>query len=201
MAYSSWAIPNKTSGSGNDNVQWTGAANTGRNARTTTAKFKASGVADQTLTIKQLGKVEFVEISGAASVQKTGGTITISGKSNSSKLNFTLGRNDIGLTIPAKYNAGGVQTSNNAEIAGDPGASAEFDFSIQFANIGANETVDARISQLTVTDAAGNTAVCTITQAAGDPVLTIDPIYIELAADGQTPVDVAVTSNTSWVIE
>lgn len=43
MAYASWVTPNKTSGSGNDTVSWTGQEHTGRNSRSTTATFSGSG--------------------------------------------------------------------------------------------------------------------------------------------------------------
>ena len=199
MAYSSWVTPSKVSGSGNDTVSWTGAANTGRNSRTTTAKFSASGVEDKVLTINQAGKTEFVTIDSTASVSKSGGTVTINGTSNSSKLTFSLANNNISLTLPSSYTAGGVSSTSGTAITGDPGASQQFSFSITFSNIAENTTIDEVTSQLTVTANGGQTATCTITQAAGDAYLTISPTTIELTAAG-TAVSVAVSSNTSWTI-
>ena len=77
MAYASWATPSKVSGSGNDTVSWTGTNHTGREARQTTATFSASGVESKSLTIIQAGLAEFVTIDSAASVAKTGGSVTI----------------------------------------------------------------------------------------------------------------------------
>lgn len=200
MAHASWVSPNKQSGNGNDTVTWTGQAHTGRTARTTTATFSASGVTPKVLTINQAGKTEFVSIDATAAVSKTGGTVTISGTSNSSKLTFALtGTNGIGLVLPASYTANSVSTANGAAIEGDPGASQQYAFSITFTGIGANTSIEALVSQLTVTDDAGNTATCTITQAAGDAYLTIDPTTINLTAAG-TAVSVSVSSNTSWTI-
>lgn len=200
MAYASWVNPNKVSGSGNDTVSWTGSEHTGRDSRTTTATFAASGVESKTLTIIQAGKTEFVDISDTATVDKTGGTLTISGTSNSSKLTFTLtGANGIGLVLPASYLANSVQTNNGAAIAGDPGAAQEYTFSITFTGIDENTTISSLVSQLTVTDNAGHTDTCTITQAAGDAYLTISPTTINLTAEG-TAVSVTVSSNTSWTI-
>lgn len=200
MAYASWVSPNKTSGSGNDTVSWTGSAHTGRSSRTTTATFSASGVESKTLTIIQAGKTEFVDIDDAGAVAKSGGTVTISGTSNSSKLTFSLtGTNGIGLTLPASYTANSVSTSNGAAISGDPGATQQYSFSITFSNVGANTGVSALTSQLTVTDNAGNTDTCTITQAAGDATLSISPTTITIPAAG-TAQSVTVTSNTSWTI-
>lgn len=200
MAHAQWAHSDKSSGSGNDNVGWTADARTGRNSRTTQATFSASGVSPVTLIINQAGKAEFVEMDDNATLLKTGGTVTISGKSNSSKLNFTLtGNNDIGLVLPATYIAHSVNTNNNTAITGDPGGEEEYNFSITFANVSANPGVTSRTSQLTVTDNAGHTDTCIITQAAGDATLSISPTTINLDAAG-TLVNVAVTSNTSWSI-
>lgn len=199
MAYASWAHPNKTQGNGNDSVSWTGSPHTGRNQRSTSAVFAAAGVDSKTLVINQAGKTEFVDIDDTASINKTGGTSTIGGTSNSSKLTFSLANNNIGLTLPNSYNAGGASTVNGAAIAGDPGASSQFNFSIQFSNIAANPTVSPRTTQLVVTDAAGHTDTCLITQAAGEAYLTISPTTIDLNADG-TAQSVDVSSNTSWNI-
>lgn len=201
MAYASWVSPNKTSGNGNDTVSWTGQAHTGRTARSTTATFSASGVSDVTLTINQAGKAEFVEMDDTASVAKAGGTITISGTSNSSKLTFAkTGTDNIGLTLPATYTANSVSTNNGAAITGDPGAGQQFSFSITFTGIGANTGTTARTAQLTVTDNAGHTDTCTITQTAGDATLSISPTTINLTAAGVADSSVTVTSNTSWTI-
>jgi hypothetical protein len=136
-----------------------------------------------------------------ATVSKTGGTVTVSGTSNSSKLTFSLtGTDNIGLTLPSSYTANSVSTNNGASITGDPGATQEYSFSITFTSIGANAGVSALTAQLTVTDNAGNTATCTITQAAGDATLSISPTTINLTAAGVADNAVTVTSNTSWSI-
>lgn len=200
--YAPWASPNKTSGNGNDTVSWSASAHTGREARQTLATFLASGVSPSPeLTIIQSGKTEFVSFDSAtASVNKTGGTLTITGKSNSSKLTFALtGTNGIGLVLPSSYLANSVSTNNGAAISGDPGATQEYVFSITFPNIAENTSIASLLSQLTVTDNAGNTATCDITQAAGDAYLTISPTTITIPAAG-TAVSVNVSSNTSWTI-
>ena len=206
MAYSAWLQPSKVSGSGNDTVNVTANAdNTGRNARSTNMTFKAANCEDVVRQVTQAGKPEFVSIASAASIEKTGGTITISGTTNSSKLTFTLASGGtLVLTLPSTYNANSVSTNNGAAISGDPGATQEFPFSIQFANVGANPTITARSCQLIVTDDAGNTATCTITQAAGDPTLSVSPASVQLdwnAATAETSASFAVTSNTNWTIE
>lgn len=199
MAYANWAHPSKTQGNGNDSVSWTGSPHTGRNQRTTVATFSAAGVVSKTLTINQAGKAEFVDIDDTASIDQDGGTSTISGTSNSSKLTFSLANNNIGLVLPSNYTAAGASAKSGTAISGDPGASAQFNFSLTFANIGANPSVSPRTTQLIVTDAAGHTDTCLITQAAGAAYLTISPLTIDLDADG-TAQSVTITSNTSWNI-
>ena len=204
MAYASWANPNKTSGNGNDTVSWSATAHTGREARQTTATFAASGVESKTLTIIQSGKTEFVSFDSAtAAVDKAGGTLTITGTSNSSKLTFALtGTNGIGLTLPASYTANSVSTTNGAAITGDPGASQQYTFSITFTGIDENTTISSKTSQLTVTPNSGSSAAqtCTITQAAGDAYLTISPNTITIPAAGTPAQSVTVSSNTNWTI-
>lgn len=182
MAYANWLSPSKTSGSGNDTVNVTaGSDNTGRNARSTNMTFKAANCDDVVRQVTQAGKPEFVNIQGTAAIDKTGGTITISGTTNSKKLTFSLASGGtLVLTLPSNYTANSVSTANGANISGDPGASAEFPFSIQFANVGANPTITAKSVQLIVTDDGGHTATCTITQAAGDPTLSVSPESVTL---------------------
>lgn len=205
MAYMSWVTPQKngqtiSGGNGNDTVSWVAQVHTGRVLRDCYATFSASGVESKTLHIIQSPTPEFVDVDDSASINKTGGTITISGWTNSTKLTFTLtGTNQIGLTLPATYTANGASTSNGAAIANDPGKDSKFQFSITFTNVAANTSITPKTSQLTVTDNAGNTDVCAITLAAGDAYLTISPTEITIPADG-TAQSVSVSSNTSWSI-
>ena len=207
MAYANWLNPSKTQGSGNDTVNVSANAdNTGRSARQTQMTFKAANVADVVRTVIQAGKPEYVNIQSAAAVSKNGQQVlTIEGVTNSSKLTFSLGGGaTLVLTLPSTYNANSLITNNGAAILGDPGASQEFPFSIQFANIPKNGQITEKTAQLIVTDAAGHTATCTITQAAGDPVLEVSPATVNLdwnAATEQTSASFAVTSNTNWTIE
>ena len=207
MAYAQWLTPSKTSGSGNDTVNVTaGANNTGRNSRQTTMTFKAANCQDVERTVIQAGKPEFVTIESAKSVDKAGvATLTITGTTNSSKLTFALASGgSLPLTLPSSYNANSVSTANGAAISGDPGATQEFPFSIAFTSIGANPTIAARSVQLIVTDNAGNTATCTITQAAGDATLSVSPASVQLdwnAATAETSASFTVTSNTNWTVE
>jgi len=207
MAYANWLLPSKTQGSGNDTLDVTAASNnTGRQPRQTNITFKAANVADVVRTVIQAGKPEFVTIQSAAAVSKDGvAVLTIEGVSNSSKLTFALASGgSLPLTLPANYLANSLQTNNGAAIAGDPGAGQEFPFSIQFATIQKNPVVTERTVQLIVTDAAGHTATCTITQAAGDVTLEVSPQTVNIdwnAATEGTSASFNVTSNTNWTVE
>lgn len=201
MAHASWLTPSKTSGSGNDTVNFSAnSQNTGRNARSTNVTFTAVGVEDVVRQINQLGKPEFAAFdNSSAAAQKTGQTLTLSGTSNSSKLLFDKANDNIGLTIPATYSVGGVATNNGAAIAGDPGAVQQYAWSISF-NIPANTGVNPLTCQIIVTDDGGHTSTCLITLAAGDATLQVSPVSGDIPWDASSSVYVTVTSNTSWEI-
>lgn len=205
MAHASWISPSKVSGSGNDTVSVSANSdNTGRVARSTVMTFTASNVSDVPVTVNQAGKPEFVTLQSTAAITKSGGTLTISGTSNSSRLTFTLGSGaTLQLTMPSSYTANSVSTTNGSAIAGDPGAAAEYAFSITFTEIDENTSVSDLVAQLIVTDNAGHDATCTITQAAGDATLSVSPTSISLdwnAYSEGTTASVGVTSNTSWLV-
>ena len=201
MSYHSWLTPSKLSGSGNDIVNVSAnASNTGRNSRSTNITFKAANCEDVIRSVVQAGKPESVSILAAVSVVKTGSTVTIAGTSNSSKLTFSLGSGELQVNLPSSYIAAGVNTANGAAISGDPGADQEYAFSIQI-EVDENTTVSSRSRQLIVTDNGGHTAICTITQAAGDAYLTVSPASVEIPWDGSTSAAFTVSSNTNWTIE
>lgn len=198
MAKSGWVIVNPQSGSGNSNVDVTANVHTGRTVRSTTLTFKAANVTDVVRTVKQAGKPEFVDIDDNAASDKAGKTVTISGISNSAKLTFSLGTGDLNITLPSKYIANSVNTDNGANISGDPGASAEYNFSIAIS-VPSNTGITALTRQIIVEDGAGNRDTCTLTLAAGDAYLNVQIGDIELDYLGNK-VSVSVESNTSWTI-
>lgn len=200
MARPTWTKLSQTSGSGNANVSVSSTSpHTGRVARSGVLTWKAANVTDVPRTVNQAGKPEYVDVDDAASADKAGKVVTISGVSNSKKLTFSLGTGDLSVTLPSSYTANSVSTSNGANISGDPGASAEYHFSITFT-VPANTSTTAKTRQIIVTDAAGHQDVCLITSAAGDAYVTVAAGDIDLDYMG-TPVTVAVQSNTSWTIE
>ena len=201
MAKANWVKVTPASGSGDATVNVSSTAeHTGRKARTSVLTWKAANVADITRTVSQAGKPEYVDIADAASADKAGKVVTISGESNSAKLTFSFGTGDLtNITLPATYTANSVSTSNGAAISGDPGATAKYAFSISIT-VPANNDITAKSRQIIVTDEAGNQDVCTLTSAAGDAYVTVQSGTIELDYLG-TAVPWTVESNTSWSIE
>ena len=200
MAKANWVKVNPSQGSGNATVNVSSTSeHTGRKARTTTLTWKAANVQDVVRNVSQAGKPEYVDIDDAASADKVGKVVTISGVSNSTKLTFSLGSGDLtNISLPTSYTANSVTTSNGAAISGDPGAVAAYNFSISIT-VPANEGTSAKTRQIIVTDEAGHQDVCLLTLAAGDAYITIAAGDIELDYLG-TPVSVAVESNTTWTI-
>lgn len=201
MAKANWVKVNPAQGSGNATVNVSSITeHTGRKTRTTTLTWKAANVADVVRNVSQAGKPEYVDIADSAAADKGGKVVTISGVSNSAKLTFSLGTGDLTeITLPSTYTANSVNTSNGAAISGDPGALAEYNFSISIT-VPANDDIAAKSRQIIVEDEAGNRDVCTLTSAAGDAYITVQEGTIELDYLG-TPVPWTVESNTSWTIE
>lgn len=207
MARPSWLTINPGSGNGNGTIQFSGTEHTGRVARTYVATVANTKTADCTVNVSQTAKDEFVTMQATASPAKTGGDLTITGTSNSTKLTFSWKQSPaptLVLETPASYTAGGTSTPNGKVISGDPGATARYSFSIKFT-IPANTTIGQLTATLVVTDAGGHTAQCVITQAAGDA-------YLWVGAMKQTETDctipqagtatgVRVYSNDAWTVE
>lgn len=201
MAKANWVKVSPSQGSGNATVNVSSTAeHTGRNARTTTLTWKAANVQNIVRNVSQAGKPENVDIADAASADKAGKVVTISGVSNSAKLTFSLGTGDLtSITLPSTYTANSLSTQNGANISGDPGALAEYNFSITIT-VPENNSTTAKTRQIIVTDEAGHQDVCLLTSAAGDAYVTVQEGTIELDYLG-TPVPWTVESNTSWTVE
>ena len=203
MAKANWVKVNPSSGSGNATVNVSSTnEHTGRKARTSTLTWKAANVQDIIRNVSQAGKPEkdALTFDSAASADKGGKLVTISGVSNSEKLTFSFGTGDLtDITLPSTYMANSISTTNGAAISGDPGAAAEYNFSIAIT-VPANNEIAAKVRQVIVEDGAGNRAICTLTSAAGDAFVTVQEGTIELDYHG-TPVPWTVESNTTWSIE
>lgn len=193
---------NPVSGSGDQAVNFSGEKHTGRLQRTINLTVTTNGGAKKALVVDQAAAAEVVRPdSPNASVQKAGGNVTITGKSNSTKLTFAAvpaEENGLTLLLPANYTAAGKTTPNGEVIAGDPGAAGEFVWSITISGVPANVTIEELTATLRVTAAGGQVANVTVTQAAGDSTIELDKESINLDVNG-TQQTVNVTSNDSWI--
>ena len=189
------------SGSGDQAVNFSGEKHTGRLQRIINLTVTTNGGAKKALVVNQAAAAEVVRSdSPNASVQKIGGNVTITGKSNSAKLTFSVTpaeENGLTLQLPANYTAAGKTTANGAVIADDPGADGEFVWSITISNVPANVTIEELTATLKVTAAGGQTANVTVTQTAGDSTIKLDKETINLDVNGAQQT-VKVTSNDSW---
>lgn len=189
------------SGSGDQAVNFSGEKHTGRLQRTINLAVITSGGAKKALVVNQAAAAEVVRSdSPNASVQKKGGNVTITGKSNSTKLTFAVApakENGLTLKLPANYTAAGKTTAVGEIIADDPGAAGEFVWSITISGVPANATLEDLTATLEVTAAGGQAAIVTVTQAAGDSTIELDKGIINLDVNG-TQQTVNVTSNDSW---
>ena len=201
MAKPSWLTVTPGSGSGNGVLQNTGSVHTGRLVRSGVVTVTAVGVAQpKTYNVTQEAKPEFITIDNGADMaaDKLGGKVTVTGKSNSAALTFAWGGDDLEATIAAQYTAGGKSTTNGESIEGDPGATAEYNWSVELT-LPENETVDQVDRTLKVSNGSSVSQQIVIQQTAGDATLSLSETEITIPADGSA-VSVNVTSNTSWTV-
>lgn len=197
----SWLSVNPSTGSGNGTIANSATEHTGRVARTGTVTVTGVGVSTPaTYKVTQSPKSEFVSFDNGAemSAPKIAGTVTVTGKSNSSKLTFSWAGESFEVDIPAQYSAGGVDTNNGVAIEGDPGASAQYAFSIAL-EFPKNDTIEEVTRVLVVTATGGQSVQISIVQAAGDARLSVSPTEMTIPQDGSA-VSVTVASNTSWTV-
>lgn len=214
MAIPSWLTLSQLSGNGDENINVTGTEHTGRVVRTYTLTVTATGPTACKVTTNQTPTAEFCTFtSNTASIGKEGGALTITGKSNSTKLTFAVtDGGSLEFTLPSNYNASGVSTVNGAAIAGDPGAIATFDFSF-LVTVAQNTTIESKTATITVTDAGGTSAgagqyhSCVVTQNAGDAYLYVNEegtkratVTIPAAGGSANQTQFKILSNTDWSI-
>ena len=200
MAFDSWLSPTPLSGTGNGVISNTVSQHTGRVARTTIVTVTPSVGDAKTYTVNQTAAPEFITVPETASVGATATTYTISGQSNSSKINWTVSTaGTLNPSVPASYTANGSTATNNVNIPNDPGAKSQFDFSgvISFT---ANPTISTRTGTITLTAGAGSSGLIkniVFTQAAGASTLSLSDISATFTQAGGTHT-VAVTTNSTW---
>ena len=179
----------------------------GRSNRTTKISGKIVGKSNSvTVTVVETAAAEYITPSGLnLNVAKEGGTIHVTGKSNSKILTFTWKTNfGINNITSFKVNGSTTATSGTA-ITGDPGATGEYTYDAAIG-VPKNETIIVRSATLEI-KGEGSTVVktITITQALGDSYLylnskgtTTATITIPKSGGEQT---LSVLSNDEWTFE
>lgn len=144
---------------------------------------------------------EFIEFdNNSPAVDKGGGTITLTGKSNSQKITFSKGTGAIiGADISAiKFTANGAEAISGTNISGDPGAKAKYSFRLTLT-AAANETIEARTQQIIAKANGGQKATVTLNQTAGDPFIEVAPTKIDVTQNGSAA-QVTVDTNTTFTV-
>ena len=177
-------------GTGNAKVSISCSERTGRvdtSPVTFTARMNGFSVS-KSVSVVQAGKPEFVTINNSAvAVDKKGETVTITGVSNTSKLSFSCPDSEVTFN---SYTANGASATNGVAIAGDPGASAQYAFSIP-VTISANTTASSKRYTTTLTTESEEVATVVFTQVSSDftydLTLTASPTSIQ-ASGGTTTI-------------
>lgn len=203
MAKANWVKVNPASGSGNATVKVSSTSpHTGRSARSTKLTWTAANVDPIERIVNQAGKPtkDAFTFQNEAAADKNAMSVTLQGTANSKKLTFSVGSTSGGLALdpPSTYTANSVVTNNGAEISGDPGATATYNFHVIII-VPVNKELIEKTGQIIVTDEENNTATCTIRSAAGDAYVTVEDKVIELNWEGSEE-SISVQSNTSWQI-
>ena len=182
-------------------------ANVGnREIVSTVFTIKAAGVTpDKTITANLAAAPEFITLEQASTgvtVPATAGRVTITGVSNSPKLEFGVEGGDMleedlgDKQFPAD---GDITSTNGMPILGDPGADHKYEFSIEI-NYVLNDTVESRTQVFTIQGSSESTKqTLTITQSAGAARLEVTPATITVPQDGSV-VNVQVTTNTTFTV-
>lgn len=174
-------------GTGNAKVSISCSERTGRvdtSPVTFTAKMDGFSVS-KSVSVVQKGKPEFVTVNNSAvAVDKKGETVTITGVSNTSKLSFSCTANEVTFS---SYTANGASATNGVAITGDPGASAQYAFSIP-VTVSVNTTASSKTYTLDITAAGGQKTAVVLTQLASDFTydLTLSASPTSIQASGGT---------------
>lgn len=165
-------------------------------------EVEGAGVAvKKQFVASHLPAAEFIEFDNKnPAVEKGGGTLTLTGKSNSQRITFSKGTGGIiGASLTGiKFTANGIEAKSGTDITGDPGAKAKYSFSLTLT-AAANETIEARTQQIIAMAKGGQKATATLKQTAGDPFIEVAPTNIDVPQDGSA-VQVTVDTNTTFTV-
>lgn len=197
-------VVSPSTGSGDTTIQVKAETANRGNRVVQLATFEVEGagvVTKKQFVASHLPADEFIGFDNRSpAVDKGGGTITLTGKSNSQKITFSKGTGTIiKADIAAiKFTANGAEATSGTNIPGDPGAKAKYSFSLTLT-AAANETIQSRTQQIIAKANGGQNATVTLTQTAGDPFIEVTPTKIDVPQDGSA-VQVTVDTNTTFTV-
>lgn len=167
-----------------------------------TFEVEGAGVAvKKKFVANHLPADEFIEFDNKSpAVDKGGGTITLTGKSNSKKITFSKGTGAIiSASVSAiKFTANGAEATSGINISGDPGAKAKYSFRLTLT-AAENGTILSRTQQIIAQADGGQKATATLKQTAGDPFIEVAPTQIDVPQDGSAA-QVTVDTNTTFTV-
>lgn len=206
-----WLTVTPDSGSGNGSLDVSVSSYSGRESKQMSFRVVGTGGGEGTVQVTQEGLSEFVTFtSGTAEIGKEGGTLQLSGTSNSTALTFSIAEGgSLVLTAPPTYKVLEQNVNNGEAVPDDPGASASYGWTIEFT-VPENTTTGSLTCTVEVSDAGSSAAgsnihSCVVTQAAGDAYVYVgamnqSSVSITLPANGGNET-VQVFSNTDWTVE
>ena len=213
MSTPNWLSISKNSGSGNDSVTVTAtSANTGKTSRSAVVSGVATGGGTDSTVVTQSAKAAYVQFNQAAySINAGVQTITVSGKTNCTSLQFSLQKGghftfpqSINYTLAGDVNARTATLDSNTRIAtpsGNPGAEAEYNFSVTLTCPANTSAVNSVVDTLTVVGDSNNsiTDSCTLTHNTADSSLEMTSA-VTLGQTANSTGTIVITSNDSWTL-
>lgn len=197
-------IVSPSTGSGDTTLQVKAEVANRGNRVIQSAEFEVEGIGvtkKKTFVANHLPADEFIQFDNTSpAVDKGGGTITLTGKSNTSKITFSKGTGDIIVAelTAIQFQVNGSKATSGTPISGDPGARAKYAFTLTLKAV-ANETIEARTQQIIAIAAGGQKATVTLHQTAGDPFIEVAPTQIDVPQNGSA-VQVTVDTNTTFTV-
>lgn len=175
MAKPSWiTVVSGSTGSGSGTRSLKASSHTGRSSRSGSIKGVTSGGASDSVILSQHGAGEFITIDNTSySVTALGGTVKITGTSNSPSLKLTnLTDSSLLSNFALKVNGTAYSWDGNSshQISGDPGASSSYTFEISF-DVSENQTESSKDITFRLRDSGDpgvSSEAITIIQAAGE---------------------------------
>ena len=176
MAKPSWiTVVSGSTGSGSGTRSLKASSHTGRSSRSGSIKGVTSGGASDSVVLSQDGASEFIMVDNTSySVTALGGTVKITGTSNSPSLKVSqLTDSSLLSNFALKVNgtAFSVWDGNSShQISGDPGASSSYTFEISF-DVAENQTESSKDITFRLRDSSDpgvSSQAITIIQATGE---------------------------------